>query len=443
MTIKISDKFSYSKLIRFTIPSILMMIITSIYGVVDGIFVSNLVGENAFASLNLIYPFIMLLGGIGFMLGTGGVALVGKLLGEGEDRQANEVFSLIIYVLLITSAILAMVGIIFLRPIALLLGATPELVEDCVTYGTIMLLALPGFMLQVSFQTFVVVANKPSMGMKLAIVSGIVNIILDFLLMAVLQWGIAGAAIASGTSQIVGGVIPFIYFATKLNTSHLKLVRFKWNIKALLNSCANGASEMMTSVSSSLVNILYNFQLMLYIGADGVSAYGVIMYISFIFVGVFFGYTIGVSPIISFNYGASNTNELSSVYKKSLVLMISASVLFTLLAEIFAVPLASVFVGYDAELLELSVRALRIFCVSYLFSSVNIFASAFFTALNNGKVSAFISFLRTLLLQVIMILLLPYLIGIDGIWLAVVFAELICLAVTITLLRANSRHYSY
>ncbi len=442
-SIKISDNFSYSRLMLFTVPSIMMMIITSVYVVVDGIFVSNFVGESAFASLNLIFPVLTILSAFGFMLGTGGCALVGKYLGEGKKEKANEVFSMIIFVVAILSASLAAVGIVFIEPLAYLLGATPDLVADCVTYGTIMLIALPGFMLQVTFQTFVVVANKPSMGMVLSILSGVINIILDYLFMVVFEWGIAGAAAATGASQAVGGIVPLFYFLRKNNTSNLVLTKFKWHFKALIKSCSNGISEMMTSISASVVNVLYNLQLMHYIGAEGVSAYGIVLYITFIFAGVFIGYTIGVSPVVSYHYGAENTQELKSLLKKSIVLMVSSSVVLTLLAELFARPLASIFVSYDADLMALSIKALRLYSISFLFSCINIFASAFFTALNNGKVSAFISFLRTFVLQAVMILLLPYLFGIDGIWLAVVFAELICLVVTLFLFKRNKRHYQY
>ena len=443
MQIQLSDKFTYSKLIKFTMPSILMMIIISIYGVVDGLFVSNYVGTNAFTSLNLIMPFIMIFGAFGFMLGTGGCALVAKYLGESNGKKANEVFSMLIFVIAMGAMLCTVVGIVFLKPIALLMGATPQLLGDCLTYGTILLLALPGFMLQTSFQTFVVVANKPNMGLILSILSGITNIILDFLFIAIFQWGIAGAAWATAISQVLGAIIPLIYFISKKNNSSLRLVKFKWDGKALLKSCTNGSSEMMTNVSLSLINMLYNIQLMKFLGINGVSAYGIIMYISFIFSGVFIGYTIGVSPIISYHYGANNKVELKSLLKKSIVLMVSSSVILTLIAEIFAPQLSAIFVGYDPKLLSVSITALRLYSISYLFSCINIFASAFFTALNNGKISALISFLRTLVFQAIMILILPYILGIEGIWLAVLFAELLCLAVTIYLFKANNKHYGY
>lgn len=420
-----------------------MMIITSIYGVVDGLFVSNFVGKNAFSALNLILPFPMIFGAFGFMLGTGGCALVAKSLGEGKNKEANEIFSMIIYVIIIGSLVFSVIGTAFLEPISILLGATSELLADCITYGGIMFLALPAFLLQAAFQSFVVAANKPNMGLTLSVVSGVLNMILDYLFIVVFHMGIAGAAWATTVSQIVGGVIPLVYFFSKKNNSTLRLVRWKWNPRALLKSCTNGSSEMMTNLSLSLINILYNLQLMKFIGKNGVSAYGIIMYVSFIFMGVFIGYSIGVAPIISYHYGAKNTDELKALFKKSLILMVLSSVILTLLAEVFSTPLVAIFVGFDQELQSLSVIALRLYSISYLFSCINIFASAFFTALNNGKISAFISFLRTLLFQAIMVLMLPYILGIDGIWLAVVFAEVLCLGVTIVLFKRSNKYYNY
>ena len=442
MKIQISDSFTYKKLIAFTLPSILMMVVISIYGVVDGVFVSNFVGKSAFASLNLIMPFIMVFGAFGFMLGTGGCALVGKCIGEGNKKQANEIFSMLVYIIIISGVIFAIFGVIFVKPIAIMLGATPSMVQDCVTYGTILLITIPAFMLQATFQTFVVVAGKPQIGMYLAILSGVLNIALDYIFIVKFNWGIAGAALATSISQFVGGIIPFIYFI-KDNSSNLRLVKYKWNKQAFIKSCTNGSSEMMTNLSISIVNILYNYQLMKYLGENGVSAYGVIMYVSFIFSGIFIGYTIGCSPIVSYNYGANNKKELKSLFKKSIILVTITSIIMTIVAQLLAGKLGGIFVGYDADLLAMTTNAIVLYAISYLFSGINIFASAFFTALNNGKVSAFISFLRSLVLQVIMILVLPLIIGINGIWLAVVVAEILCLIVTVILFIINNKHYNY
>lgn len=442
MNIQLSDHFSYRKLLRFTLPTIIMMIITSIYGVVDGLFVSNLVGAEAFTALNLIMPFVMIFSSVGFMLGTGGSALVAKIIGEGDTKKGNEIFSMLVYVISGFSIVGSAFAIIYLRPIASMLGATGNILELSVIYGRVLLLALPFFMLQVTFQMFFVVAERPDMGLKMSIAAGITNVVLDFLFMGVLHWGIVGAAAATAISQVIGGIIPLTYFLRK-NNSVLRITKVKWDVKALLKSCTNGSSEMMTNMSMSIVNILYNFQLIKIAGVNGVAAYGIIMYISFIFVGVFIGFSIGSAPIISYHYGANNRDELKSVFKKSVVIITMASIIMLVVAEIFAMPLAKIFVGYDLELLKISTRALRIFSISFIFTGINMFASSFFTALNNGSLSALISFLRTLVFQVLMILLLPIVLGLDGIWLAVVAAEVLTLGVTLIIFVKNKERYHY
>lgn len=442
MNIQLSEHFTYRRLLRFTSPSMAMMIITSIYGVVDGLFVSNLVGADAFAAVNLIMPFLMIFGSVGFMLGTGGSALVAKTIGEGDIKKGNQIFSMLIFVIVAFSAVCAIFGIIFLRPIAIMLGASNELLEYCVLYGRILFLSLPFFMLQVTFQVFFVVAEKPHMGLTISIAAGLTNIALDFLFIYFFRWGVEGAATATALSEVVGGLIPLVYFLKK-NNSMLRITKSKWNGRALLRSCTNGSSEMMTNLSMSLVNMLYNFQLMKLVGANGVAAYGIIMYVTFIFVGVFIGYSMGSAPIISYHYGAHNYTELKNLFKSSIVIIGFSSMLLTLIAELIAVPLGKIFVGYDPQLMDLTVRALRLFSISFLFSGINMFASSFFTALNNGLISAFISFLRTLVFQVTMIFLLPIIWGLDGIWLAVVVAEVLTLFVTIILFMTINKNYHY
>lgn len=442
MNIQLSEHFTYKKLIKFTIPTIIMMIFTSIYGVVDGIFVSNCIGSEAFASVNLIMPFLMILGSIGFMVGTGGSALVSKTLGEGEKEKANEYFSMLNYFLIIIGLILTILGILFMRPISSLLGAKEDMLEYCVTYGRILLVALIPFLLQNSFQSFLVVAEKPQMGLKISIMAGITNMILDFLFIYVFKMGVFGAAFATGISQFIGGIIPLIYFIRK-NDTCLRMLKTTFNKKALLQTCINGSSEMLTNVSISLVNMLYNMQLMKFAGANGVVAYGVIMYISFIFSGTYIGYSIGSAPIISYHYGADNKEELKNLLIKSFILIAITSVIMTLCAEILSNVLASIFVSYDHDLLEMTTNAIRIFAISFIISGFNIFSSSFFTALNNGLVSATISFLRTLVFQVIMILLLPNLFGMNGIWFAVVVAEILAFMISMLLLIVNKKKYQY
>lgn len=442
MSIQLSEHFTYKKLIKFTLPTIAMMIFTSIYGVVDGLFISNCVGSESFAAVNLIMPALMILGSIGFMIGTGGSAIVSKTIGEGDTKKANEYFSMLIYLIIITGIILSVIGIIFIRPIAILLGAEGNMINDCVTYGRVILVILTAFLLQNSFQSFLVVAEKPKMGLIISIAAGVTNMVLDFLFVYVLKMGVLGAALATAISQIVGGIIPLVYFMKKNDTA-LRLVKTKFKLQPILKTCTNGSSEMVTNISMSLVNMLYNMQLMKYAGSNGVVAYGIIMYVGFIFVGTYLGYSIGTAPIIGYHYGAKNTDELKGLLRKSLKLMIITSIVMTGIAEILARPLASIFVSYDKELLEMTTTAIRIFSLSYIISGINIFASSFFTALNNGVVSAIISFLRTLVFQISMIFILPKYLGLEGIWLAVVVAEILSLIVSSIFLVCNRKKYQY
>ena len=442
MNIRLSDHFSYSKLIRFTLPTIAMMIFTSIYGVVDGVFVSNCVGSDAFAAVNLIMPVIMILGSTGFMIGTGGSAIVSKTLGEKKLEKANEYFSMLIYLCIVSGVILSAIGIIFIKPIAGLLGATGDIANNCIIYGRTVFFMMTGLFLQNAFQSFLVVAEKPKLGLAVTLLAGFTNMFLDFLFVYVLRLGVLGAAVATGISQFVGAIIPVIYFASgKNNILHLKKCRFNKDI--IIKTCINGSSEMVTNMSMSLVNMLYNMQLMKYIGTNGVVAYGIIMYVGFIFSGTYIGYSLGSAPVISYHYGAGNKKELKSLFKHSIILLVISSVIMTLLAEVLAKYLAGIFVSYDKQLLELTTTAIRIYSVSYLISELNIFASSFFTALNNGFVSAAISFLRMFLFQIIMILLLPVIIGINGIWIAVTAAEALALVVSVIFVIINRKKYGY
>ncbi len=442
MKIQLSDHFSYRKLIKFTLPTIAMMIFTSIYGVVDGVFVSNCVGSDAFAAVNLIMPIIMILGSVGFMIGTGGSAIVSKTLGEGKKEKANEYFSMLVYLCVVSGVILSVIGIIFTGPIAVLLGAKGSIAKDCVTYGRTVFFMLTGLFLQNAFQSFLVVAEKPKLGLFVTLLAGFTNMFLDFLFVYVLRFGVFGAALATGISQFVGSVIPIIYFAGGKNNV-LKLTKCRFNKDIIIKTCINGSSEMVTNMSMSLVNILYNMQLMKYIGTNGVVAYGIIMYVGFIFVGTYMGYAVGSAPVISYHYGAGNKDELKNLFKRSLTIIIVSSVVMTLIAEIIAGYLAGIFVSYDNNLLELTTEAIRIYAVSYLISGINIFASSFFTALNNGVVSAVISFMRMFVFQIVMILLLPVVLGISGIWTAVIAAEVLSVVISVMFLVKNRKKYSY
>lgn len=418
-----------------------MSVFTSIYGVVDGFFVSNIVGKTAFSAVNFIMPVLMLMGCLGFMFGTGGSALVSKTMGEGDVKKANEYFSLIVYSNLILGVIIAVLGFIFLEPIAKLLKAG-DLLEDCLTYGRIIIVAVPFYMTQYAFQAFFVTANKPGLGLVVTVISGVANMVLDALFMAVFKWGLVGAASATAISQFIGGIIPLVYFFSK-NGSLLRLGKAKFDGKALLKTCGNGSSEVMTNISMSLVNILYNFQLMKFAGEDGVAAYGVLMYVNMIFLSVYLGYSTGIAPVIGYNYGAKNDKELKILFKRSLLIIFVSSVVMFGLAELLATPLSKIFVGYDEELMALTKRGFFIFSFSFLLNGFSIFGSSFFTALSDGLVSALISFLRFAFFQTVCILIFPTFLKTDGIWLSVVVAEFSAAVMTAGFLIAKRKKYNY
>ena len=376
MKINLSEHFTYTKLIKFTLPTIIMMIFTSIYGVVDGLFVSNIVGSNAFASINLIMPAIMIIGAIGFMIGTGGSAIISKTLGEGDTKKANSYFSMLIYLEIILGIIFSVIALLFLEPITKMLGATPEMTSECLTYGRILLIGMTAFILQNSFQSFLIVAERPNLGLVISLISGITNIVLDFIFIYLLKLGVAGAALATIFSQFVGAIIPMVFFITK-NSTMLKLGKTKFELSPIIKTCINGSSEMVTNLSMSLVNILFNMQLMKIAGANGVSAYGIIMYVGFLFVGTYLGYSIGSAPIISYHYGANNKDELKSLLNKSLKLLGIIAVIMTILSQVFAKTFASIFVSYDRELLELTINALRLYSLSYIISGFSIITLSF------------------------------------------------------------------
>ena len=440
--IRLSDHFTYSKLLRFTLPSIVMMVFTSIYGVVDGLFVSNFAGKTAFASVNLVMPFVMILGGMGFMIGTGGTALVSKILGEGDPDAANRTFSMMVLFTLALGIVLSAAGIVFMRPVSRFLGATDAMMDDCVLYGRIVTGFTFAFMLQNVFQSFFIAAEKPKLGLKVTVAAGLANMVLDALFIAVFNWGVAGAAIATGLSQCVGGVLPLVYFL-RPNSSLLRLSPTRLRLRPILAACGNGSSELMSNISSSVVSMLYNFQLMRLAGEDGVSAYGVLMYVQFIFISIYIGYSIGCAPVVSYHFGAQNHGELKNLLGKSVLLMGCTGVALTALAMALADPLSRLFVGYDAGLFALTSHAFRLFAWSFLLAGFNIYASGFFTALNNGGISAAISFLRTLVFQSASVLILPIFLDVDGIWWAITVAEVFAFLISVTFLLAKRGKYHY
>ncbi len=440
--IALSEHFDYGKLFRFTLPSIAMMIFTSIYGVVDGLFVSNIVGKAEFTAVNFIMPVLMITGSVGFMFGAGGSALVSKTLGEGKREKANSMFSLLVYVSAGLGVVLAVAGFVLMPVIAAALGADGELLENCVIYGRIVVSAMPMFMLQMEFQSLFITAEKPKLGLAVTIASGVLNMILDALFMWVFNWGIAGAALATALSQVVGGGVPLVYFFRQ-NTSLLRLGKADFDLRAICKACSNGSSEFVSQSSMSVVNMLYNSQLKHLAGDDGVAAYGVMMYVNLVFLAIFIGYSIGTAPVIGFHFGAQNTDELKSLRQKSFMIIGCVSIAMLAASQLFAAPLAGIFVGYDAELLKLTVRGFRIFSFSFLFAGVSIFGSSMFTALNNGLISALISFLRTLVFQISAVLLLPLILKVDGIWASVVVAELAAVMITIIFIIEKKKKYGY
>lgn len=444
MAIKLSDHFTYRRLLRFVLPSVLMMIFTSVYSVVDGFFVSNFAGKTPFAAVNLIFPFLMIVATVGFMFGTGGTAIVAKTFGEGDSERANRYFSLFVYVSFTLGVVFAALGFIFIRPISVLLGADGELLECCVTYARIILLALPFYVLQLLFQSFFVTAEMPKMGLIVTLSSGVTNMILDAVLVILLpqEYKLAGAAIATAMSQVVGGGVPLLYFARK-NKSILRLGRTSLDLRAIGKACTNGSSEFMSNVSMNVVGMLYNIQLMNHAGEDGVAAYGVMMYVSFVFSAAFIGYSIGTAPIIGYHDGAKNHAELHGVLMKSLKLVGIFGVVMVALGEILATPLAMLFVGYDSALMGLTVSGFRIFALSFFFMGYAIFGSGFFTALNDGVTSAVISFLRTMVFQIAAVLLLPIIWGIDGIWFSIIVAEFMAVMLSGIFLVVKRKKYMY
>lgn len=440
--IQLSDHFTYSRLFRFTLPSIVMLIFSSLYGVVDGFFVSNFVGKEAFTAVNFIMPFLMILGAIGFLFGTGGGALIARTMGEGNPDLANRQFSLVVYVSLGIGVILTVLGFWLLRPVAAFLGAEGVLLEDCVRYGRVILLANPAYILQYEFQCLFATAQKPKLGLYVTVASGLTNMVLDALFVAVFPWGLEGAAAATALSQCIGGLLPLLYFGRK-NSSRLRLTRTQWMGRALLKVCGNGSSELLSNISMSLVSMLYNVQLLRYAGQDGVASYGVLMYVMLVFQSIFIGYSIGVAPVVSYQYGAKNSAELRGLRQKSLRVIGAAAVLMFAVALLSAEPLSRIFVGYDAALLDLTLHAFSIYSFSFLFAGFSIFASAFFTALNDGLTSAVISFVRTLVFQVVCVLVFPLIWGVDGIWLAIVGAEMLAVAVSAGFLVIKRKKYGY
>ena len=443
MTIQLSDHFDYQRLIRFTLPSVFSMIIGSVYSIVDGFFVSNFVGKTQFTALNLIFPFGMILSAVGNMIGVGGTALVAKTLGQGQKEKANDMFSFFVYVCGASGLIFGLGAMLFLEDIALMLGATEELLPYCVEYGRIILLALTPMMLQYTFQGFLVAAEKPKLSMYITVAAGVTNIILDALFVGIFRWGLTGAASATALSQCIGGLIPAYLFSRKNSGWNLRLGKATVDFRALGMACSNGISSFLSSISGSVVGMLFNFQLMKYAGADGVAAYGVIMYVEMIFLSSSFGYTSGISPVISYHYGAENKDELKSLVKRSFVIIILSSLMMFGLAQVLAQPLTAIFTSYDKALMAMTTEAFRAYSWNFIVSGLGIFGSTFFSALNNGPVAAVLSFLRLVVFQGGFVLILPAVFGIGGIWITMAVANLASAAVSVAAMAVMRNKYGY
>lgn len=441
--IKLSDHFTMGRLLKFIAPSIAMVVFTSIYSVVDGFFVSNYAGSTPFAALNLIMPFIMILSTLGFMFGQGGTALVSKTLGEGDNEEANSLFSLITYFVIILGIIFSIIGYIAMPAVAKAFGADDNMLPYCITYGRILMFGLVPFILQNMFQSFFITAERPNLGFFVILAAGITNIILDWLLVGVFKMGLPGAAIATDVSELVGGFIPLFYFFSKKNKSILHLGKTHMEWPALGKAATNGSSEFMNNIASSFVGIIYNKVLMSYLGEDGVSAYGVIMYVMFFFLAIFIGLAMGAAPIVGFNYGAENHEELHNILSISLKIIAVTGIAMFVIAEVCSYGLSYIFVGYNKDLLDLTVGAFKLYSFMFLICGFNIFSSSFFTALSNGGISALISFVRTFIAESVSVIFLPMLIGANGIWFSATLAECIALALTIFCLVKYRKRYGY
>ena len=443
MKISLDGHYGYRRLILSSVPSIAMVLVGSIYSVVDGLFVSNFVGTTAFAALNVIWPAVMLVGALGLMVGVGGSALVGKIMGEGDRDRASAVFSMLVKFVVVLSVVFMVPMLLLMEPLARLLGAEGEMVHQCVIYGSICTLGLPAFMLQMAFQSFYMTAEKPQLGPIMSIVCAVTNMALDALFILVFRWGLAGAAAASMLACGVGGFFPLWYFCSRQNTSSLRLVKSGWEREPLLKASSNGLSEYVGNISFNILAICYNLQLLRMMGENGVAAYSIILYYGYMCAAVFFGYNIAVTPIVGFNYGAGDRAELRSLLQRSIVVLLFSGGVMTVLAEVFAEPAARLFVGYDPDLTALSAHAFRLSMLSFVIAGVNLFFSAWFTGLNNGKVSAVLSFVRNLVLELGFVFLLPALLGPDGIWLAVDAADLVCLILGLGLVLKYRKQYGY
>ncbi|MBE6045790.1 MAG: MATE family efflux transporter [Clostridiales bacterium] len=440
--IQLSDHFTYRRLFAFVLPTIANMIFLSIYGIVDGLFISNFVGKVAFAAVNVTFPIFSVLGVFGLMIGTGGAAIIGKNLGEQESEKANGYFSFFVYICIAVGIVMAVLGVFILRPAIEIIGVEERMVRDCMVYGIIGMITVPCYMLQFLFQILFVTAEKPRLGFWITVIAGLANIVLDFFMIVVFHWGVAGASIATGISEVVGGIVPLIYFS-RPNDSLLRIGRPRVEFRALRKACTNGLSEFVSTISESVVTMLYNFQLLRLAGADGVAAFGVMQYCTFIFFAVFAGYNMGVQPLFSYNFGADNRVEMKNLFKKSMILMEGGGLMMFAILVIFARPLVSIFIGYDAGLVDMSVHGMRIYALIFITCGINIFVTGMFTALNNGVVSAFIATVRVVICEIGSVMILPIFFGLNGVWFSASVAEVGSIIPVIIFVVTLRKRYGY
>ena len=434
--------FTVPALLRFTLPTIGMMIFMSAYVMVDGFFVSNFAGETAFAAVNFTYPIISILGTLGFMFGTGGSAIVAKTRGEGDPDRANREFSLLVYAAAAAGLIFAVIGTIALKPLLMLMGAEGNLLTQCLRYGRLLAICIPTTILQYLFQELMITAGKPGLAFRVTVASGITNIVLDALLIVGLHMEVLGAAIGTVAGEVVGSVIPLIYFA-RPNDSALRLGPTRLDWRMLGRTCVNGSSEMVSNIAASLVGIAYNVQLLAYLGEAGVSAYGILEYVAFFTVAILIGFVSGAAPLMSFQYGAQNRVEMQSLFRKCVGIVVVCGLILFALVRVLVDPLAGVFVGYDPDLHALTIHAMLIYSWALLFSGFNMYGSSLFTSLSNGLISAVISFVRTLVFEIGAVLLLPRLFGPDGIWYSGVVAGVAAFILTVAFVLGYAKRYGY
>lgn len=418
------------------------MVFMSLYTMVDGVFVSRFAGTAALSAVNIVYPMVSVVVAVGVMLATGGSAIIAKRMGEGKPEQARQNFSYLILAGVLIAVGMAALALVFLKPLLHLLGARGALFELCYAYALPLVFFIPSGILQMLFQTLLVTAGRPMLGLTVTVLGGVANIVLDYLFIVPLQMGIAGAAIATGIGFSIPAVFGLLYFALR-RSGPLCFVRPKGGGKMLLRCCANGSSEMVTNMSTAVTTFLFNLLMMRYAGEDGVASITIVLYTQYLMTAVYMGYATGTAPVFSFHHGSRNGEQLRRLFRISMGFIALCSVATFALALVFAKQVVVIFTPAGSPVFEMALYGFRLFSGSFLFAGVGIFASAMFTAFSDGKVSAAISFLRTFAFIVLALLLLPLAMGLDGVWLAVPLAEVLGFGVSLFFLYRKKKRYCY